>query len=140
MNFIASWGVHNESDLRAGNRMTVTTSADVEALVERLAKATSQAAKIIHQARPPVRSALSGELEPDHMLWAGIWQGYGYLIFGDDEDLWFPVGDPASPVYHSDSDEYDAGSGLPIETFTEALKEFLATAHRPTCVEWRATL
>jgi hypothetical protein len=58
----------------------------------------------------------------------------------DDHDLCQPAGDPESPVFHSDSDQFEAGTGIPIATFTKALKEFLVTARRPTCVEWREVL
>lgn len=136
MSFKAYWGVYVENDLDAGGQMTVTTPDDVDALVGELAKETSEAAKIEHSDRPP--TTFLGTTGPDHLLGAGIWKGYGYLEYADpDHELCQPVGDPDSPAYHSDSDEYEAGTGIPIETFTEALKEFLATAQRPTCVRWR---
>ncbi len=141
MSFIAAWGVHDEHDPRAGVRVTITTPEQVDSMVEQLAMDTSEAAKIIHDARSLSYSVLAGEMGPDHQLWAGIWQGYGYLMYADDDhELCQPVGDPDSPVYHSDSDQYEAGTGVAIETFTKALKEFLATAQRPTCVEWREVL
>lgn len=139
MTFTAAWGRYDENDPGAGTTRTVATPEQVDELVRALSEENAYAARIIHDARPPVRSPLSGEPVPDHALWAGVWQGYGYLMHVDPaHDLSQPVGDPASPVYHSDSDEFEAGTGIPVETFTEALKEFLATAQRPTRVEWRA--
>jgi hypothetical protein len=119
--------------------MTVTTPDEVKALVDQLSQDTSEAAKIEHLGRE--RLTFEGESAPDHLLAAGVRGGYGYLEYVDDDhELCQPVGDPDSPVYHSDSDQYEAGTGVPIETFTKALKEFLATAQRPTCVEWREVL
>ncbi|RKT57500.1 Imm1 family immunity protein [Saccharothrix australiensis] len=139
MSFTAYWRIYDETDLRAGARMTVTTPADVEVLVARLAEDTAEAAKIEHHGR--ARLTFEGESAPDHILVAGVAGGYGYFEYADDDhEPSRPVGDPASPVYHSDSDEYPAGSGLPIEAFTAALCEFLATARRPACVDWRPAL
>ena len=33
--------------------------------------------------------------------------------------------------------EHPAGSGVPIELLAAALKEFLLTARRPSCVHWQ---
>ncbi|MBB4963153.1 Imm1 family immunity protein [Saccharothrix violaceirubra] len=33
--------------------------------------------------------------------------------------------------------DWDAGSGVAVEVLATALKEFLVTGHRPTCVEWQ---
>ncbi|WP_447004275.1 Imm1 family immunity protein [Saccharothrix isguenensis] len=141
MSFTAGWGVYDEHDLSAGVLITVETPEQVDAMVDQLAMDTAEAAKIVHDARPLSPSAWTGEVGPDHQLWAGVWKGYGYLMYVDpDHELCQPVGDPDSPVFHSDSDEFEAGTGIPVETFTRALKEFLATAERPTCVEWRDVL
>ncbi|GAA3843446.1 hypothetical protein GCM10022243_07430 [Saccharothrix violaceirubra] len=138
MRFTAGWTVHLPDSHRDGGEVrTIATAADVDALVVELGKDASEVAWIHHADRPLIPAPFTGEPGPDHILNAGIAYGYGYLGYLDpDHDFHHPVGDPASPVYHSDSEEFDAGSGIPVETLTSALKEFLATAQRPTCVDW----
>jgi hypothetical protein len=137
MSFTASWPIYDDSP-DGGRRMTVTTPDEADTLVRMLAEDTAGAATIEHHNRE--QSVFMGEPSPDHVLSAGVWQGFGYLQYVDtDHELAHPLGDPNSPIYHSDSSEFDAGTGVPIETLAKALKEFLATAQRPTCVEWRAT-
>ncbi|GAA3843453.1 hypothetical protein GCM10022243_07440 [Saccharothrix violaceirubra] len=136
MSFTAYWGIHDGS-IDNGEIRTITTDAEVDALVTELTKEISGFARIHHEGRPTMPVPFTGEPGPDHIVHAGVHRAYGYLGHLDpDHDFGHPVGDPASPVYHSDSEEFPAGSGIPVETLATALKEFLATGQRPTCVDW----
>ncbi|GAA3843468.1 hypothetical protein GCM10022243_07460 [Saccharothrix violaceirubra] len=102
-----------------------------------LSRGTSGVARIEHDTRPHRPHPFTGEPAADHLVMACVGDDFCYLYHVDpDHDPGHPVGDPASPVYHSDSEEFPAGSGIPVETLATALKEFLATGQRPTCVDW----
>ncbi|GAA3843484.1 hypothetical protein GCM10022243_07480 [Saccharothrix violaceirubra] len=138
MSFTARWSIRDvDGGPDKGAIRTVTTDAEVDDLVGLLSDDVAETARIHHADRPLVPAPFTGKPGADHVLTAAVHAGYGYLGYLDpDHDFGHPVGDPASPVYHSDSEEFDAGSGIPVETLTSALKEFLATAQRPTCVDW----
>lgn len=136
MTFTAAWSISDPNDVRAGAEMTVTSSDDVDTLVTKLADPNAGAALIRHQQRPPTE--FHGQQLPDHHMTAGVWHSYGYITFTDrDHEPCTLVGNPGSPMFPADAVEYDAGSGVSIETLAAALREFLATAQRPTNVEWR---
>ncbi|GAA3859405.1 hypothetical protein GCM10022243_26550 [Saccharothrix violaceirubra] len=140
MSFTAHWHVYRPDELPAEETLVVETPADVDHLVARLSDPDSSPAMVFHSARPEIVSEWSGETVDDHLLWALVHKGFGYLDFHSPEHVSCAlVGDPASEGYHYDYVDYDPGSGVALDLFTRALKEFLRTAERPTCAEWRDT-
>lgn len=142
MSFNAVWSIQDTDE--SGEQMTVTTPEEVDALLTRLGEPGAGAAVIEHQERaliPDVEGLLGtpGEVKiPDHDVAAAVWQGYGYLTYADpDQDYSTLVGESASPQYSSEYVDYPAGSGVPVEALAAALREFLTTAARPTCVQWQ---
>ncbi|WNV90622.1 Imm1 family immunity protein [Umezawaea sp. Da 62-37] len=142
MSFNAVWSIQNADE--SGEQMTVTTPEEVDALLTRLAESGAGAAVIEHQERaliPDVEGLLGapGEVKiPDHDVAAAVSSGFGYLTYADpDQDYSTLVGEDGSPVYASEYVDYPAGSGVRVGVLAEALKEFLATGRRPSCVEWQ---
>jgi hypothetical protein len=144
MSFKAVWPIYDPTDLRAGEQAVVNSPDAVDAFVVNLSRDNAGAAMIQHQSRPLEDDSLglmgppgTGKI-PDHDVTAGVWKGFGYLSYTDPENEYSMLaGDDKSPMYASDYVEYPAGSGVPVEILAAALKEFLVTAKRPTCVEWR---
>jgi len=142
MTFTAIWPTY-DGNPDGGERMAVSTPGDVDALVAKLNSTTSGAAMITHDGRQaaPITEASFGPIDaptPDHLLTAGVSDGYGYLTYVDPaHEMSPPLGSSSSPAYISDYAEYPPGSGVPIEVLAAALKEFLLTAQRPSCVQWQ---
>ncbi|WP_084505971.1 Imm1 family immunity protein [Amycolatopsis sp. ATCC 39116] len=64
-------------------------------------------------------------------VWSNCWRNRGrtrYLVTD---------GDPDSPSAPSETG-FPAGSGLPLERITEAVREFVRTRRLPGAVPWRA--
>ncbi|GAA1233111.1 hypothetical protein GCM10009676_15500 [Prauserella halophila] len=72
----------------------------------------------------------------DVVLSAHIQHGYGYLLYAGPDGYVASHGDPASPAIESESG-FPAGSGLALDTFTEAIREFTHTGRLPEAVPWR---
>ncbi len=145
MSFTAVWPITDEHDADAAEEMTVAAPEDVDTLLTRLAEPGAGPAVVEHQDRALITDTegllgAPGATEiPDHDVAAAIHQGYGYLTYADpDHDYSTLAGDPASPEYRSEYVDYPAGAGVPVEVLAVALKEFLATAKRPTGVTWQA--
>lgn len=116
----------------------VSTPGDVRKLVDALARPNTSEARLVHTARPQEYDEISGQLEYDNQVIVGTWGQFGYIEFFDPGHWSQPVGDPASPEWHTTtSGHFHAGTGIPVETLVEAVTEFLRTARRPTCVRWR---
>ncbi|QFZ23224.1 Imm1 family immunity protein [Saccharothrix syringae] len=144
MSFTAVWPISDPRDSDAADSLTAGGPEDVEALVNRLAEPGAGAAVLEHLDRETMTDtegllgAPGATRMPDHDVVVAVRDGYGYLVYTDVEhDTATLEGAPESPGYHSEYVEYPDGSGVPVEVLTAALKDFLATAQRPTCVEWR---
>lgn len=130
------WVVFAPDGQVRGSSMAVATTDDIDRLVATLSEPGVSAAMIEHTGRTHV--LFEGEELPDHDMTAGVHEGFGYLSYSDgDHDYAMPAGDAASPPYAAHYVDYNAGTGVAIETLTEALREFLATAQRPTCIQWQ---
>lgn len=145
MSFTAVWPISDPDDTEAADQLTVQTPEDVDTLLSRLAEPGAGPAVIEHEDRPLMddTEGLLGEPGrtkiPDHDVAAAVHGGYGYLTYADpDHDYSTLDGEPDSPDYRSEYVDYPAGAGVPVETLALALKDFLTTAQRPTCVAWRA--
>ncbi|GAA3022602.1 Imm1 family immunity protein [Actinokineospora globicatena] len=138
MSFRATWEIYDPRELPADGALVAHTPQDVGRLVALLSEPSANPAMVVHLDRPLVISEFSGNTVPDHLLWALVHSGFGYLShFCPEHPYSVPIGDPASPARHYDHTEFEAGSGVSFDVFTQALKEFLTTAARPTCVQWR---
>ncbi|WP_123745497.1 Imm1 family immunity protein [Saccharothrix texasensis] len=145
MSFTAVWPIMKEQDADAADEMTVDTPEDVDTLLTRLAEPGAGPAVVEHQDRELITDtegllgAPGTTKIPDHDVAVTLHQGYGYLTYADPEHDYSTLqGDPASPEYRSEYVDYPAGAGVPVEVLATALKEFLATAKRPTGVDWQA--
>ncbi|RKT57501.1 Imm1 family immunity protein [Saccharothrix australiensis] len=144
MSFTAVWPIANPDGTETADELTVDAPEDVDALLGRLAEPGAGPAVVEHGDRPllddtegllgaPGRAKI-----PDHDVAAAVHGGYGYLTYADpDHDYSTLDGDPDSPEYRSEYVDYPAGSGVPVGTLALALKDFLATGQRPTCVGWQ---
>ncbi|ONI84026.1 hypothetical protein ALI22I_35290 [Saccharothrix sp. ALI-22-I] len=144
MSFTAVWPTIDQNDADAADELTVSTPEDVDTLLSRLADPGAGPAVIEHQDRELITDTegLLGEPGttkiPDHDVAAAIHNGYGYLTYADpDHDYSTLKGEPSSPEYRSEYVDYPAGAGVPVEALAAALKDFLATAKRPTGVDWQ---
>lgn len=114
--------------------MTVANAADVDTLVHRLARTGNDTAMLEHTERPPLNPEFG---IPDHTVFVAVDGEFGYLSHQDANLVRaFPSGDPNSPGYVSEFEEFPHGTGLPLAQLTNAVTEFLVTASRPTSVEW----
>ncbi|MEU5690709.1 Imm1 family immunity protein [Actinosynnema sp. NPDC020468] len=139
MSFQAVWNVYDPAELPEVAELVVRTPEDVDHLVTLLSEPSAEQALISHSARRPTTSEFTGRTVPDHLLQALVRGGFGYLLhYCPEHPSSASVGDPTSPAHHYDYTDFEAGTGLPLPLFTNALKEFLTTASRPTCVGWRA--
>ncbi|RLK60311.1 Imm1 family immunity protein [Actinokineospora cianjurensis] len=138
MSFRAAWEICDPQELPADGTLVAHTPDDVDRLVALLSDPRADPAMVFHLDRPSVISEFSGKSVPDHLLWALVHRGFGYLShYCPTHPFSLPIGDPTSPARHYDHTDFEAGTGLALDLFTHALKEFLATAARPTCVRWR---
>jgi hypothetical protein len=144
MSFTAVWPISDEHDADAADELTVDSPEDVDTLLRRLAEPGAGPAVIEHQARELIvdteglLGAPGATKIPDHDVAAAVGRGFGYLTHADPEhDYSTLVGDPSSPEYRSEYVDYPAGAGVPVEVLAAALKDFLATAERPTGVTWQ---
>jgi hypothetical protein len=144
MSFTAVWPITDANDADAADELTVNAPEDVDTLLSRLAEPGAGPAVIEHQDRELIidseglLGAPGTTRIPDHDVAAAIHHGYGYLTYADpDHDYSTLKGDPSSPEYRSEYVDYPAGAGVPVEVLASALKEFLATAQRPTGVTWQ---
>jgi hypothetical protein len=144
MSFTAVWPITDQNDTDAADEMTVSTPEDVDTLLARLAEPGAGPAVIEHQDRELITDTegllgAPGTTEiPDHDVAAAVDQGYGYLTYADPEHDYSTLrGEPSSPEYRSEYVDYPPGAGVPVDLLAAALKEFLATAKRPTCVDWQ---
>lgn len=148
MSFEAAWGTDDPRYHDTGRRMTVDTADDVDLLITELTDPGSGAAHLVHHERPMTiddegMAGPPGAEIIDHDVLVGVGHDYGYLSYFSPEFDYAVaelVGDPNSPKLIADPMEFDSGTGVPIETLAKALKEFLKTAQRPTCVEWQSAI
>jgi hypothetical protein len=117
---------------RAEQRSLVVESrAGVEALVRTLADPTAYDACLDHGLRPP-----DAHGQVDHNVTVAVRGGWGYLHYVDNQFQGWPKGDPRSPAVDEQYTGFPAGTGLPLDRYTEVLVEFLDTATLPVSVEW----
>ena len=135
MTITAVWPISSPVDTHAGDGLTVSEPSGVDELVDRLSDRRAGVATIWHEGREPADLG-TGML--DHDVVTAIVDGFGYLAYIDPEhDYAVLDGDPDSPALHGDDVHFPAGSGVAVEMLAEALREFLATGHRPVSVPWR---
>jgi hypothetical protein len=124
--------------VRRAHQMVLKTSEDVRDLVEILAKPDTGEAHMVHTGRPKWRNEFSDELEDDNQVFIGTCGGFWYMEYFDPTNWSQLVGDPISPEWHTvHSGHFFAGTGVSMDTIIKAITEFMVTAERPTCVEWR---
>ncbi|MFT7839950.1 Imm1 family immunity protein [Saccharothrix sp. BKS2] len=109
----------------------VACEADVDLLVEALARPGCNDAMLEHFGRD-----VDDEGESDHNLVLAVRGGWGYLNYVDDEFTGWPKGDPDAPFVDEPYTDFPPGVGVPLPVFRALLLEFLATARRPTAVDW----
>lgn len=104
-----------------GETVTVTTDEDVTRLVELLAQPWAD----------------TGSIQTDEaVLDVHVHDRWGYLLYSGEAGYLITDGDPESPAAPSETG-FPAGSGLPIERITEALREFVHTRQLPAAVPWQ---
>jgi Immunity protein Imm1 len=130
------WAVIHADGVYEGMLATLWTPAGIAEFVDKVAanpRAGLAATRLEHSGRRLFDQRLAY-----YNMFAAIVNGYGYLSYEDETlNKAYVVGDPASPGHMHDSDDFPAGSGVPLATFTAALVEWLASAERPTVVQWR---
>ncbi|RBM15242.1 hypothetical protein DI005_28380 [Prauserella sp. PE36] len=126
--------------LRAQPAYDVTTIPDADELLRIMDNVNRELA------RPPeagvVWELYSGE-DGEHVLVVGIRGDRGCLSWAEPSELQLPVnGLNVEPVEYFtwDGHQYDQdpGSEVPIETMHAAVREYVTTRQRPTCVQWVA--
>lgn len=135
MTIDARWSVFSDDGSERGENMLVADESALPRLVDRLADPAADLARLIHRERP-----LWDEQQRffDHDVYATVVEGFGYLSYQDrDHDKAYPVGEAESPGCEFEDDDFPPGAGLPLDTFTAALTEWLQTRERPTNVQWR---
>ncbi|MGJ7907281.1 Imm1 family immunity protein [Actinopolyspora sp. H202] len=135
MTITAVWPIDSPEDANSGDGVTLTEPDEIDGLLTRLAEPNAGVATVWHESR---ELADDDEGMPDHDVCVAVRDGYGYLSYIDVEhDLAVPEGEPAAPALHGGDVEFPEGSGVPLDTLAEALREFLRTAQRPESVSWR---
>jgi len=144
MSFTAVWPISDPNDTDAADELTVSTPEDVDTLLSRLADPGAGPAVVEHVDRDLITDTegllgAPGATEiPDHDVAVAVHGGFGYLTYADPEHDYSTLrGEAGSPELRSEYVDYPAGAGVPVEVLAAALKDFLATARRPTCVEWQ---
>ncbi|GAA3790932.1 MULTISPECIES: Imm1 family immunity protein [Amycolatopsis] len=104
-----------------GETVDVTSDEDVTRLVELLAQPWAD----------------TGSIQTDDaVLDVHVHEGWGYLLYSGAAGYLVTDGDPESPSAPSETG-FPAGSGLPLERITEAVREFVRTRRLPGAVPWR---
>jgi immunity protein Imm1 of predicted polymorphic toxin system len=141
MSLEVSWNVMDSHRTEA-RTMTVGNALDVERLVSALAADSASDALIYHQGRPmldPLEGFEDDEILHDHHATVGALNSWGYFSYTDEEhELSSLAGDPSSPPFHGEICDHPAGSGIPLDLLKAAIVEFLETADRPRCVNWKS--
>jgi hypothetical protein len=136
MSITAGWAMIHPDGTYQGLNETLATPQDVAAFVDKLADPQADSARLVHNARPLWNAQ---QRLTDHDVYAAMVDGYGYLSYQDGQHAKeYPVGEPASAGCEFDDEDFPAGTGLPRETFTAVLIQWLHTAQRPTHVRWSA--
>jgi hypothetical protein len=114
---------------RAGNGVQRIPVADEAAVDELIALLSGD----------DVLAATVHDGEEDPAIDAQISGKHGYLLYAGEELLGYSVGDPESPALTETSEaQFPAGSGLPLDEFRAALREFVATGGAvPSVVGWQ---
>lgn len=132
MTFRAIWDIHpvDPDGKTSGANILVHTPEDVDQFVRRLGDPLAGTAKVWG---PDTRQdGWTGQL-----IHAAVDDGFGYLSYTSDTcGLVFATGDPDSPDYDSEDEEFPAGSGISLSSLSDALREFLATGGQPTSPRW----
>ncbi|TVT52694.1 hypothetical protein FNH05_12680 [Amycolatopsis rhizosphaerae] len=104
-----------------GETVDVTNDEDVTRLVELLAQPWAD----------------TGSIQTDDaVLDVHVHDRWGYLLYSGEGGYLVTDGDPDSPAVPSEVG-FPAGSGLPVERITGALREFVRTRRLPSAVQWR---
>jgi hypothetical protein len=104
-----------------GETVNVITDEDVTYLVQLLAQPWAD----------------TGSIQTDDVvLDVHVHEQWGYLLYAGEDGYLVTNGDPESPAVSSETG-FPAGSGLPVDRVTEALREFVRTKRLPGAVPWR---
>jgi Immunity protein Imm1 len=123
---------------RISHETVLATPDDVQTLIDGLARPSTSEASLVHTKRPKEHNKLFDTMENDHQVIIAVWRGHGYMEYSDPKYYSQFAGDPASPEWHTSSSGYFyPGTGVSLDTLVKAVSEFLVTAERPTCVQWR---
>jgi Immunity protein Imm1 len=122
---------------------TIRSPVEVRQIVAELNGASASIAVINHLSRPATGNIIfyDGRCIYDHEVLVAINDDWGYLrmwALGDGDGTWIIDGHPSSPSIVNHAVEFPAGAGIPLPQLETALCEFLMTAARPQCIQWRA--
>ncbi|GLZ39828.1 Imm1 family immunity protein [Actinokineospora sp. NBRC 105648] len=135
MTIDAYWAIDHPDGSQGGDRVQLTSQADVVDFVRRISLPGALLASLVHLGRPLWEQARQ---LPDHDVFAAVHDGFGYLSYQDmASGKHYPIGLPGSPGGEYDDDEFPPGSGISIKDLTTAVAEFLDSAAIPTCLAWR---
>ncbi|OLT45216.1 hypothetical protein BJF85_02190 [Saccharomonospora sp. CUA-673] len=104
-----------------GESLTLATDDDVARLVKLLSRDDADTANI---------------QGTDVTLSAHVAHGYGYLLYAGPDGYVVSDGDPTSPAVESESG-FPAQSGIALDRFAEALRQFVRTGRLPESISWR---
>ncbi|MBK1785152.1 Imm1 family immunity protein [Prauserella cavernicola] len=116
----------------------ITTVTDADALLRIMDEVSRELSRPAEAG--VVWELFSGE-DDEHVLVAGVRGERGCLSWAEPHELQLPQnGLNAEPVEYFtwDGHQYDQdpGSEVPIATVRTAVREYIATKQRPTCVQW----
>jgi anaerobic selenocysteine-containing dehydrogenase len=120
---VSASGPTYRDGVESGFTMDLRAPEDVDALVDVLAP----------------DYAFTASLECDRAVLEAHVQGdFGYLCYyGPEFAGAYTVGDPTSPEVTASETGFPAGTGIPLDTFRQAITEFMDTHRVPTCVHWK---
>ncbi|ASO19511.1 hypothetical protein FHR81_000812 [Actinoalloteichus hoggarensis] len=119
----------------------VADPAEVELLVNRLASPAVSDAQIEHLGRPAYVDE-DGESGPDHLVYAGVHDGRGYLDYigarfgGDLPAVGILDGDPDSPEWQGAGHAFHRSSGVTLDSFHRLLVDLLRSGRPSERARW----
>ncbi|MFF4593635.1 Imm1 family immunity protein [Amycolatopsis sp. NPDC001319] len=123
---LTAYGPTFQNGEEGGFNRRLTSADDVRQLVDLLAQ----------------DGVFTATVESEHgVVDVHVQHGYGYLLYNGEEMIAaYAIGDPASPEVTDSETGFPAGSGIPLDQFTNALLELLKTGRLPQAVRWNGTL
>ncbi|WP_410621675.1 Imm1 family immunity protein [Amycolatopsis sp. cmx-8-4] len=121
MTITGSVPIHGHAE--GGEAFSLEAVEDVDRLVDLLSRPETDTATL--------------EAEDGSTLDAHVAGAAGYLLYAGNDSFGYSVGDPGTPAVESEVG-FPPGSGIPLDRFRTALREFLADGGRaPRSVRWR---